>query len=84
MHTSLAPLSVRLPSDCRRRSGSNWSQISNWSQFPTAKSAETHDGHFDAVLRHFRAALQGVDVHTHILEKIMKLLENKRAAVLSR
>jgi len=43
-----------------------------------------HDAHFDAVLRHFRASLQGVGVHTHILEKIMKLLENKRAAVLSR
>ena len=42
------------------------------------------DAHFDAFLVHFRAALDEVGVKPENAEKIMKLLEEKRSAVLSR
>jgi hemoglobin len=40
--------------------------------------------HFDAFLRHFRAALEEVGVKADKAEKVMKLLESKRDAVLNR
>jgi hemoglobin len=43
-----------------------------------------NDGHFDTFLKHFRAGLNEVDVKGDKLEKVMKLLESKRSAVLSR
>ena len=42
------------------------------------------DAHFDAVLQHLRAVLEEVGVHADKLAKILKLLEQKRDAVLSR
>lgn len=41
------------------------------------------DTHFDAFLAHFRAALDEVGVKPENAEKIMKLLEAKRSAVLN-
>ena len=43
-----------------------------------------NDTHFDAFLRHFRAALEEVGVQGEKAEKTMKLLEGKRSAVLNR
>jgi len=43
-----------------------------------------NDTHFDAFLKHFRAALEEVGVKADKAEKVMKLLEDKRAAVLNR
>ena len=42
------------------------------------------DKHFDAFLKHFRAALDEVGVKSDKAEKVMKLLEGKRGAVLHR
>jgi truncated hemoglobin YjbI len=42
------------------------------------------DTHFDAFLKHFRAALTEVGVKADKAEKVMKLLESKRGAVLNR
>jgi hemoglobin len=42
------------------------------------------DAHFDALLAHFRAALQEVGVGGAALEKVMKHLETTRNAVLDR
>jgi truncated hemoglobin YjbI len=42
------------------------------------------DGHFDAFLIHFRAALDEVGVKPDKAEKVMKLLEAKRGTVLNR
>lgn len=41
-----------------------------------------NDTHFDAFLKHFRAALEEVGVKADKAEKVMKLLESKRGAVL--
>ena len=43
-----------------------------------------NDIHFDAFLKHFRAALEEVGVKANKAEKVMKLLESKRGAVLNR
>lgn len=43
-----------------------------------------NDTHFDAFLKHFRAALTEVGVADDKAEKVMKLLEGKRATVLNR
>ena len=40
--------------------------------------------HFDLFLKHFRAALQDVGVKSENAEKIIKLLERRRRAVLDR
>ena len=40
--------------------------------------------YFDAFLNHFRAALEEVGVKADKAEKVMKLLEGKRGAVLNR
>jgi hemoglobin len=42
------------------------------------------DVHFDAFLKHFRAALEEVGVKADKADQVMKLLENKRGAVLDR
>lgn len=42
-----------------------------------------NDTHFDAFLKHFRSALEEVGVKTEKAEKVMKLLESKRGAVLN-
>jgi len=41
------------------------------------------DEHFDAFLKHFRAALDEVEVKPDKAEKVMKLLESKRNTVLN-
>ena len=43
-----------------------------------------NDTHFDAFLEHFRGALEEVGVKAAKAEKVMKLLEGKRGAVLNR
>ncbi len=43
-----------------------------------------NDTHFDAFLKHSRAALEEVGVKADKAEKVMKLLEGKRGAVLNR
>jgi hemoglobin len=43
-----------------------------------------NDTHFDAFLKHFRAALEEVGVKADKAEKVIKLLESKRCAVLNR
>jgi len=42
------------------------------------------EAHFDAFLKHFRASLDEAGVKGEHAEKVMKLLENKRATVLNR
>lgn len=42
------------------------------------------DEHFDAFLKHFRAALDEVGVKPEKAERVMKLLETKRGTVLNR
>ena len=42
------------------------------------------DEHFDAFLKYFREALDEVEVKPDKAEKVMKLLESKRSAVLNR
>jgi hemoglobin len=43
-----------------------------------------NDTHFDAFLKHFRAALEEVGVETDKTTKVMKLLESRRSEVLNR
>ena len=43
-----------------------------------------NDTHFDAFLAHFRAALKEVGVADDKADKVLKLLEGKRATVLNR
>lgn len=43
-----------------------------------------NDTHFDAFLKHFRAALEEVGVKVDKTEKVLKLLESRRGAVLNR
>jgi hemoglobin len=43
-----------------------------------------NDTHFDTFLNHFREALEEVGVKSDKAEKVMKLLEGKRNAVLNR
>ena len=47
-----------------------------------ARSQGMSHAHFDIVLMHFRAALEEVGVKTENAEKVIKLLESKRKAVL--
>jgi len=42
-----------------------------------------NNAHFDAFLKHFRAALDEVGVKAEPAEKVMKLLESKRGLVLN-
>jgi hemoglobin len=42
-----------------------------------------NDAHFDTFLKHFRAALEEVGVKAEKVEKVIKLLESKRDAVLN-
>ena len=48
-----------------------------------ARNHGLNDTHFDAFLKHFRAALDEVGVNAEKAEKVMKLLEARRDAVLS-
>jgi hemoglobin len=49
-----------------------------------AREQGLNDGHFDRFLTHFRKALKEVGVEADKGEKVMKLLESKRSAVLNR
>ena len=49
-----------------------------------ARDKGLNDSHFDAFLKHFRAALEEVKVRPDKLEKVMRLLEGTRASVLGR
>ncbi len=49
-----------------------------------ARALGLTDEHLDAFLKHFRAALDEVDVEPDDAAKVMKLLEAQRAAVLNR
>ena len=49
-----------------------------------AREQGLNDGHFDKFLVHFRAALAEVGVKPDRAEKVMRLLEAKRAVVLKR
>jgi hemoglobin len=42
-----------------------------------------NDGHFDGFLRHFREALNEVGVQADKVEKVTKLLESRRSAVVN-
>ena len=48
-----------------------------------ARNHGLNDAHFDTFLKHFRAALEEVGVKAQKLEKVIKLLESKRDAVLN-
>jgi hemoglobin len=48
-----------------------------------AREQGLNDGHFDRFLRHFREALNEVGVEAEKLEKVTKLLESRRNAVLN-
>ncbi len=48
-----------------------------------ARNHGLSDAHFDAFLKHFRAALEEVGVAKEKAEKVMKLLESRRATVLN-
>lgn len=48
-----------------------------------ARAQGLNNAHYDSFLRHFRAALDEVGVKADPAEKVMKLLENKRSAVLN-
>lgn len=48
-----------------------------------ARKQGLHDGHFDKFLQHFREALKEVGIPADKAEKIRKLLESKRGAVLN-
>ena len=48
-----------------------------------ARKQGLNDGHFDAFLRHFREALKEVGVEADKAEKVIKLLESRRGAVLN-
>ena len=47
-----------------------------------ARKQGLNDGHFDKFLAHFRDALIEVGVETEKAEKVLKLLEGRRSAVL--
>ena len=49
-----------------------------------ARNHGLNDKHFDTFLRHFRAALEEVGVKSEEAEKVIKLLESRRSAVLNR
>lgn len=49
-----------------------------------ARAKGLTDEHFDAFLKHFRAALDEVGVEPDKAEKVVKLLEAKRGTVLNR
>jgi hemoglobin len=49
-----------------------------------ARAQGLTDKHFDAFLKHFRAALDEVGVKSEKAEKVLKLLEGKRGTVLHR
>jgi hemoglobin len=49
-----------------------------------ARAQGLNDTHFDTFLKHFREALEEVGVKADKAEKVMKLLESKRNAVLNR
>ena len=48
-----------------------------------ARNHGLKDTHFDAFLKHFRAALEEVGVKAEKAEKVIKLLESRRGAVLN-
>jgi hemoglobin len=48
-----------------------------------AREQGLNDGHFDRFLRHFREALTEQGVEADKVEKVLKLLEGKRSAVLN-
>jgi len=48
-----------------------------------ARDQGLNDGHFDRFLRHFREALDEVGVEADKVEKVTKLLETRRNAVLN-
>jgi hemoglobin len=48
-----------------------------------ARELGLNDGHFDLFLNHFREAMNEVGVQSEKVEKVMKLLESKRSAVLN-
>jgi len=48
-----------------------------------AREHGLNDGHFDRFLRHFREALHEVGVEADKVDKITKLLESRRNAVLN-
>ena len=48
-----------------------------------AREQGLNDGHFDRFLRHFREALEEVGVEADKVEKVTKLLETRRNAVLN-
>jgi len=45
---------------------------------------QLNDSHFDAFLKHFRAALQEVGVRDDKAERVVRVLEGKRNVVLNR
>ncbi len=49
-----------------------------------AREQGLNDGHFDKFLNHFREALNEVGVQGDKVERVTKLLENKRNTVLNR
>ena len=48
-----------------------------------AREQGPNEGHFDKFLSHFREALREVDVEAGKVEKVTKLLETRRDAVLN-
>ena len=48
-----------------------------------ARAQGLNDGHFDRFLKHFREALNEVGVQSDKVEKVTKLLESRRSAVLN-
>jgi hemoglobin len=48
-----------------------------------ARKQGLSDGHFDTFLKHFREALNEVGVKGDKVERVMKLLESRRSAVLN-
>jgi hemoglobin len=48
-----------------------------------AREQGLNDGHFDSFLRHFREALNEVGVDADKVDKVAKILESKRSAVLN-
>jgi len=48
-----------------------------------ARAAGLKDGHFDSFLQRFRDALNEVGVQADKVEKVVKLLESRRSAVLN-
>jgi hemoglobin len=48
-----------------------------------AREQWLNDEHFDSFLKHFREALNEVGVQTDKVERVVKLLESRRVAVLN-